>query len=96
MFRRKVQPLDEVLNKLLRDEGLESPLQQRRLLDAWAEVVGVAVDRYTKEKAIRNQTLFVKIQNPALRSDLGMMKTEIMRKLNEKAGAQIITDIRFY
>lgn len=96
MFRRKVQPLDDVLNKLLREEGLESPLQQRRLLDAWAEVVGVAVDRYTKEKAIRNQTLFVKIQNPALRSDLGMMKSEIIRKLNEKAGARIITDIRFY
>ena len=32
MFRRKVETLDEVLNLLLRNEGLETPLLQRRLI----------------------------------------------------------------
>ena len=35
MFRRDVKPLGEILMKLLRDEGLETPLQQKRLIDAW-------------------------------------------------------------
>ena len=96
MFRRKVQPLDAVLNSFLRQEGLETPLLQKRLVDAWDTVAGQTVARYTQEKFIRNQTLFVKIINPALRADLSMMQTELIKKLNAAVGAMIITEIRFY
>lgn len=96
MFRRKVQPLDAVLNSFLRQEGLETPLLQKRLVDAWDTVAGQTVVRYTQEKFIRNQTLFVKIINPALRADLSMMQTELIKKLNAAVGSMIITEIRFY
>ena len=65
MFRRKVKPLSEILGKLLREEGLEAPLLQKRIVSAWDIVAGPTVVRYTQEKSIRNQTLFVKIINPA-------------------------------
>ena len=96
MFRRKVQPLSALINQFLRQEGLETPLLQKRLLDAWVEVMGATIDGYTAEKAIRNQTLFIKLTSPALRADLSMMRTELIKKLNSKVGAMIITDIRFY
>ncbi len=96
MFRRKVQPLSALINQFLRQEGLETPLLQKRLLDAWAEVMGATIDGYTAKKTIRNQTLFVKLTSPALRADLSMMRTELIKKLNSKVGAMIITDIRFY
>ena len=47
MFKRDVLPLDEVLRKFLREEGLEVPLQQKRLIDAWEVVTGNIVSRYT-------------------------------------------------
>ena len=56
MFRRKVKPLSEVLGKVLRDGGLELPLLQKRVVDAWDEIVGPNVEQYTQEKSIRNQT----------------------------------------
>ena len=96
MFRREVKPLGEILMKLLRDEGLETPLQQKGLLDAWATVAGPMVARYTTEKFIKNQTLLVKITNPALRHDLTMMRTQLVRRLNEQVGALVITDIKVY
>lgn len=96
MFRRKVETLDTILSRFLRDEGLESPLLQKRLLDAWDTVAGKVVARYTQEKFIKNQTLFVKITNPALRADLSMMQSDLARKLNTAAGAMIITNVRFY
>lgn len=95
MFRRKVETLDEVLNLLLRNEGLETPLLQRRLINAWEVVTGDIVARYTREKFIKNQTLFVKIINPSLKADLSMMKTDIVKKLNAYVGAMIIVDIKF-
>ena len=96
MFRREVKPLGEILMKLLRDEGLETPLQQKRLIDAWETVAGPTVARYTTEKFIKNQTLLVKITNPALRHDLTMMRTQLVRRLNEQVGALVITDIKVY
>ena len=96
MFKRDVLPLDEVLKKLLREEGLEMPLLQKRLVDAWEVVTGNVVSRYTAEKYIRNQTLFVKITNPALRQDLSMMRTQLVKRLNEQAGSFVISDIKIF
>ncbi|MCI6500595.1 MAG: DUF721 domain-containing protein [Prevotella sp.] len=96
MFKRDVLPLDEVLKKLLREEGLEVPLLQKRLVDAWEVVTGNVVSRYTAEKYIRNQTLFVKITNPALRQDLSMMRTQLVKRLNEQVGSFVISDIKIF
>ena len=96
MFKRDVLPLDEVLKKLLREEGLEMPLLQKRLVDAWEVVTGNVVSRYTAEKYIRNQTLFVKITNPALRQDLSMMRAQLVKRLNGQVGSFVISDIRIF
>ena len=96
MFRRDVQSLADIVAQCLRHDGLETPLQQRRLIDSWGKVAGRAIEKYTGEKFIRNQTLFVKILNPALRADLSMMRERFVKNLNVEAGAQVITDIKLF
>ena len=96
MFRRKVRSLSELLPEVLRREGLETPLQQKRLLASWDQVVGEPVAKYTGDKFIKNQTLYVKIENAALRADLTMSRANLVHRLNEQVGAQVIADIRFY
>jgi len=96
MFRKDVKNLADILNHCLRQDGLETPLMQRRLVEAWGKGGGKAIARYTGDKFIKNQTLFVKILNPALRADLTMMRSRLVRNLNVEVGSQVITDIRFY
>lgn len=96
MFRREVKSVADVLQQLLREEGLETPLQQKRLIDSWETVTGRIVGRYTTEKFIQNQTLYVKIVNPALRQDLAMMRQQLVKRLNEQVGSFIISDIKVY
>ena len=96
MFRRDVKSLSELLGKTIRDNGLEAPLLHMRTIDAWDEVVGPVIAGMTAEKFIRNQTLYVKITNPALRQDLSMMRSQLVRRLNESAGGSIISDVRIY
>lgn len=84
------------MGKLLRQQGLEMPLQQKRLIDAWEDVAGQTVARYTADKTIRNQTLYVKITNPALRSDLSMMRSQLVKQLNARVGGMVIADVRVY
>ena len=68
---------------------------QKRLVEAWPQVVGPIIARYTLNTYIYNQTLFVRLSNPALRSDLSMMRSELVRRLNDAVGEQVITDVRF-
>ncbi len=96
MFKRSVLPIHDLLKKFLREQGLETPLLQKRCIDAWETVAGKTVTRYTTEKFIRNQTLFVKITNPALRQDLSMMRSQLVKRLNQEVGAMVVTEIRFY
>ena len=96
MFRREVKSIDDLLNMYLRREGLETPLLQRRVIAMWNTVAGATVARYTGDKFIRNQTLYVKILNPALRQDLSMMRAQLVRRINTAVGSQVITDVRLY
>ncbi len=96
MFRQKVKSLAELLPEFLRNEGLETPLQQKRLLDSWDAVVGQAIAGYCGDKFIKNQTLYVKINNAALRADLSMSRSILVNRLNQSVGAMVISDIKFY
>ena len=96
VFKRPVQSIDDLLPRVIRDNGLETPLLQRRLIDAWEEVAGHIVASYTVEKFIRNQTLMVRISNPALRADLSMMRSQLVIRLNQHVGSMVIADVRFY
>ena len=95
MFKRDVKQLKDLIMRNLRVQGLETPLLQKRLIDEWPEVMGEMIAGYTQNLYIRNQTLFVHMTNPALRADLSMERKEIVRRLNEKVGSQVITDIVF-
>ena len=95
MFKRNIESLKDILLRNLREQGLETPLKQKRLVESWPEVAGPVVARYTLNTYNYNQTLFVRLSNPALRSDLSMMRGELVKKLNAVVGEQVITDIRF-
>ena len=79
----------------MREQGLETPLKQKRLVEAWPQVAGPVIARYTLNTYIYNQTLYVRLSNPALRSDLSMRRQEFTQKLNAVVGEQVITDVRF-
>ena len=96
MFKRRPASLADVVRLYLRESGMETPLLQKRLIEAWDKVTGPTVAQYTGEKKIRNQTLFVQINNPALKADLMMMQSQLVKRLNNEVGAFIIAEIRFF
>ena len=95
MFRRDVKGIKELILRNLREQGLEMPLLQKRLVDAWSEVAGPTISQYTLNTYILNQTLYVHLSVPALRSDLSMQRHELVGRLNAHVGSQVIVDIKF-
>ena len=47
MKRNNTEQIGDVLRQFLRQQGLETPLNEYRLVDAWKDVVGPVITRYT-------------------------------------------------
>lgn len=94
MERRKSELLGNVLQRFLREEGLETPIFQHRLMSVWPEVVGMEIATATLGLRISNQTLLVQLSAPTSGSKLMMHRAAFVSKLNERVGAQVIADIK--
>ena len=95
MKRNNTEKLGDVIMQLLRQEGLETPLNQYRLIDSWKEVVGSVIFRHTSNIYIKKQTLYVQSSSSVIRQELQMGREILIRNLNSRVGAQVITNIIF-
>lgn len=93
MKRTNSETISDVLFQYLREEGLEMPLNEFRLIQAWNAVLGKTVSRYTRDLQIHNQTLFVKMSSAPLKNEIAMRRKELTHALNEYVGAQVISGI---
>ena len=72
MIQTNSQPLQDILLAFLRQEGLETPLLEYRITQAWPEVMGEMVNRYTKQVFVRDGKLHVQLTSAPLRQNLMM------------------------
>jgi predicted nucleic acid-binding Zn ribbon protein len=94
MRRNRAKPLGEIIQQFLREEGLETPLNEQRLLDAWPKLLG-PLAKYTEPLHINNQVLYVHVKSAAYRQELMMGRSVLVNNLNNAVGATVITNIIF-
>ncbi len=94
MKRKNAENLTLVLQRFLRESGLETPLNQHRLVEMWPKVVGELVGKATDQIFIQNQTLVVRITSPVLKNEIAMQSTALVRELNRRVGANVIVNIK--
>lgn len=95
MRRNNAEKLGDILRRYLRQESLESPLNEQRLIDSWPRIVGPSIARYTRQLYIKNQILYVHLSSSVLRQELMMGRELLVKKLNESVGANVIYNIIF-
>jgi len=93
MKRSNSEQVGNVVMQYLRQCGLETPLYEFRVVDAWPRVVGEALASYTQDLNIYNQVLFVRVSSSVVRNELMMRRSDLVSRLNREAGAQVITQI---
>ena len=84
MRKSNTESIGNVIQQFLREEGLETPYNQFKLLKALEEVLGQGISRYIGNAFIKNQTLNVEIKSPVLRQELSIGKTKIVQRLNNR------------
>ncbi|MBQ2293402.1 MAG: DUF721 domain-containing protein [Bacteroidaceae bacterium] len=96
MINTKSQPVHDILLAWLRAEGLETPLLEYRVVQAWPEVMGEVISRYTRQVFVKDGKLQVQLTSPSLRQNLMMEHKRIAQKLNDHVGAYVVSDVSFF
>lgn len=95
MGRTNDKSLKDAIEQMLNVYKLKRKFDETSLVIAWPEMMGNAVANRTKEIFIRDRKLFIKLESAVIKNELLMMRSNIMEKLNERAGSIIIDEIIF-
>lgn len=90
----KARAIGELLADFIHGSELERPLLERKVLALLPEVLGKTVVQYMGDSEVKNGVLYVHIRSAALRSQLFDVRFDLLRKLNDAAGAKVLKDIR--
>ncbi len=95
MRRSNTQSLSEVLRDYVKGTSIERKLKEVDVVQSWEELLGKTIAHYTKSVSLKSKILFVEINSSVVKNELFMMREEIRRKLNEKAGEELVEKIIF-
>ncbi len=93
MSKEEEKPLKLLVDKMLRSYGLSDKLDEMSLVKSWEEMVGKMIANHTKEIYFNKGVLFVQLDSSTLRQELSYVKTDLIQRLNEKAGKVMVKDI---
>ena len=86
--------LTDALVSYLRESGLEQSVLEVQVEEVWPQVMGDIVTKLTRSVEVKDGMLIVRVSSAALKTHLFENRFELVRKLNEAVGAEVIKDCR--
>lgn len=86
--------LTDALFAYLRESGLEQSVLEVQIEEIWPCVMGETVAQLTRSVEVKDGMLIAHINSAALKAQLFENRFELVKKLNEAVGAQVIRDCR--
>lgn len=85
--------IGSIITQWLRDNNLESRVKESSVPDYWREIVGEAVAAHTEVERVSGGRMVIRAENPTWRVEILGRREEIRKKVNERLGADIISEI---
>ena len=86
--------LGEVLkNFISSSRKLQKGLDKVSAQQAWHNVMGNAISKYTTQVLLERGTLYVRLSSSVLREELSYGKEKIIKLLNEELGKELVTKL---
>lgn len=93
MRKSQTRKIDAVIREFLNEANLDKKLKEVHLVSEWEALMGKMVSARTRHIYIRNRTLFVHVTSPVLKNELIMMRNDIIQRLNELAGENLVEQL---
>ncbi len=93
MERSNTKSIAEAICAYLKGSKLEKSLKERQLVQSWESLLGKSVARATSKIYLKHGTLYVHLNSSVVKNELFMLQDEILKKLNDEAGEQLVREI---
>lgn len=88
-----MQKLSGILNRLLKQYGLEGKLIEYTIADKWQEIAGDIIATHTYPAGLHHKMLYVIVDSPVWLQELTFYKKDLIENVNNHFGKEIIRDI---
>jgi hypothetical protein len=82
-----------VLQEFIKINRLQAGINRVNARNAWEDLMGNGVNKYTTRVELRNDTLYVSLSSSVLREELSLGKTEIIAMLNKELRHELIKNL---
>jgi len=96
MKREQTKSIKELMPLFIQEMGLEQGLNEARVSGLWDELLGASIAAATRQKSLKEGKLYVKLNSSVVRSYLFTERKQIMMKINEAMGKDLVTDLILY
>ncbi len=93
MKEGKTKRIDELVDQVLRNMGLEQKYKEQEVCLVWPEVVGQLIASRTRSVRVADGKLFVVFTSAVVKNEIRMVKEGLIRALNEKVGKDVIKEM---
>ncbi len=87
--------ISQAIQDLLKTQHLKPKFDEASVVVSWERIVGKSIAKRTKRIYIRNKVLFVELQSPSLKQDLGYHKTHMLELFRKEFGEGVVSEIVF-
>jgi len=88
--------LADALRNLLKKHNLEDVINEQRLRESWHKTVGDYCNRHTVSLKFSKGQLTVKLSSAIVKQELMYAKSEVIAKLNQMLGSELVEELRIY
>ena len=85
--------IGEAMQLFLKKSRLKTGIQAVQILDVWEKIMGKTIAKYTDKIQIIGSTLFVTTTVAPLRNELMFQKQNIIARVNETLGDNVIKEV---
>jgi predicted nucleic acid-binding Zn ribbon protein len=85
--------LGDALKQFVQTSKLKNGIRAAQIEEVWLELMGATIAKYTDKIYIFDQKLFIQTSVGPLKNELGFQKKQIIERVNEKMGENIINDV---
>lgn len=85
--------LGDLVKAFLKKSGLEEKMEELDLAKDWEAIAGPMIARHTKSLVLKNGTLTISVTSAPLRHTLSFSKAELITRLNEAIGRELIREV---
>lgn len=93
MKRHNDQKINEVLGDMIGSLNLKPKLNQTKIREAWLNLMGKSIDRYTSKITLRKKKLYITISSSPLKQELSYGKEKLLNLLNKELGEEYLEEI---